>query len=86
MHNVLGLRFSALAPSAQVGGTKMCFRLGRWVDKECIVNDKDGFPVILRFGNVVGGLPSSLHPFLGFDQGPCLDTGCVCNASAWEVV
>ena len=51
--------------------------MGWRVGKECIVNDEDGFPVTLRFGNIVGGLASSLHPLLGFDQGPRLDTGSV---------
>lgn len=36
----------------------------------------------LRFGDVVGGLASSLHPLLGFHEGPCLDAGDAGNASA----
>jgi len=45
--------------------------------KECIANDKGraGCLVALRFRDVVNGLASSLHPLLGFNQGPCLDTG-----------
>lgn len=40
--------------------------VGEW-SNNAIFNDKDGFPVTLRFGNVVGGLASGFHPLLGFD-------------------
>jgi hypothetical protein len=57
-------------------------RLDEVVGKEWIVNDMGKRPITLRFWNVVGGLASSLHPLLGFDKGPCLDTGGARNASA----
>ena len=46
--------------------------------------------MVLRFGNVVGSLASSLHAFLSLDQGPCLDTGDVrifsTQKRAWKIL
>jgi len=55
--------------------------LDRGKANKCIDNDKGGCLVILRFRDVVSGLASRLHPFLGFDQGPCLDTGDIRSES-----
>ena len=49
------------------------------MNKKCIASDKGG--LTLRFGGIVGGLASGLHPLLGFDQSPCLDTGGIRDAS-----
>lgn len=61
------------------------FGLDRGKVNECIDNGKGGCLVTLRFWDVVGGLASSLHPLLGFDQSPRLDTGGVRNASAGKI-
>ena len=61
---------------------KRYVQIGAREGNRCIDNDNSGCLVTLRFGDIVSGLASSLHPLLGFDQGPRLDTGNVRDASA----
>jgi len=76
IYNVSGFVFPYLVLEITVGGTKGSLILDVQEQvKNPLLMIRDGCPTTLRFRDVVNGLAASLHPLLGFDQGPCLDTG-----------